>query len=87
LTQARNGRGKPRPYEPTDETCRLAKQAVVFVALYKRPTYKGGGLRFAMGSRSLFEPRGRVLNGFTAHSQPVTDPSPYADPSLEQEVF
>ena len=27
-----------------------------------------------MGSRSLFEPKGRVLNGFTAHSQPAADP-------------
>ena len=39
-----------------------------------------------MGSRSLFKPRGRVLNGFTAHSQVDADPLPITDPLLAQEV-
>jgi len=39
-----------------------------------------------MGSRSLFEPEGRVLNGFTVHSQPVAAPSPITVPLLAQTV-
>jgi len=33
---------------------------IITSALCKRLTFKGGGLRFAMGSKSLFEPEERV---------------------------
>jgi len=36
-----------------------------------------------MRSRSLFEPKAS-LNGFTAHSQPVADPSLIVNPLLAQ---